>query len=116
MNNQREKDVMASNIKKYMERKGVTNQQVCDALDIKYTTFVDWINAKTYPRIGKIQLLADYFGVRKSDLVEERVPPAYTGQGDDEEIRRRLHYYADYGEPDVRKKLVELLDLFESQK
>ena len=35
-------------------------------------TFSDWINAKTYPRIDKIELLANYFGVLKSDLVEDK--------------------------------------------
>lgn len=56
-----------------MEKKGVTNQQLCDALEFKYTTFIDWINAVTYPRIGKIETMADYFGIKKSDLIEEHV-------------------------------------------
>ena len=67
------KQIMASNIKYYMEKKGVTNQQLCDALEFKYTTFIDWINAVTYPRIGKIETMADYFGIKKSDLIEEHV-------------------------------------------
>ena len=63
---------MAENIKRHMERKGVTKQQVCDALNFKYTTFVDWINAKTYPRIGKVEAMANYFGCEKSDLIEDK--------------------------------------------
>jgi len=35
-------------------------------------TFSDWVNAKTYPRIDKIELMANYFGISKADLVEER--------------------------------------------
>lgn len=35
-------------------------------------TFSDWINAKTYPRIDKIELMANYFGIEKSDLVEDK--------------------------------------------
>jgi transcriptional regulator with XRE-family HTH domain len=34
-------------------------------------TFSDWVNAKTYPRIDKIELMANYFGISKADLVEE---------------------------------------------
>ena len=34
----------------------------------------DWLKAKTYPRIDKIELLANYFSVSKSDLVEEFKP------------------------------------------
>lgn len=45
---------------------------MCDALGVKYTTFSDWVNAKAYPRIDKIELMANYFGISKADLVEER--------------------------------------------
>jgi transcriptional regulator with XRE-family HTH domain len=79
MDTQANKDIMAKNIKRHMERKGVTKQQICDALGFKYTTFVDWINAKTYPRIGKVEAMANYFGCEKSDLIEEKL----TTQGDE---------------------------------
>ena len=66
------KQVMAANIRKYMDRKGVTNQQLCEDLGFKYTTFLDWIKGVTYPRIGKIEAMANYFGIQKSDLIEEK--------------------------------------------
>lgn len=69
------KKIMAQNIKRYMEQKGVTNQQLCEDLGFKYTTFLDWIKAVTYPRIGKIEAMADYFGIQKSDLIEEKEKP-----------------------------------------
>ena len=73
MNDNRNKEIMAANIKRYMEMKGVTNQQLCDALDFKYTTFMDWIKGVTYPRIGKVEAMANYFGCEKSDLIEEKI-------------------------------------------
>ena len=72
MDNDRSKEIMANNIKRYMEMKGVSNQQLCDALDFKYTTFMDWIKGVTYPRIGKVEAMANYFGILKSDLIEEK--------------------------------------------
>lgn len=72
MTDDRSKEIMANNIKRYMEMKGVSNQQLCDALNFKYTTFMDWIKGVTYPRIGKIEAMANYFGVMKSDLIEEK--------------------------------------------
>ena len=66
------KQIMAQNIKRYMDRKGVSNQQLCGDLGFKYTTFMDWIKGVTYPRIGKIEAMADYFGCEKSDLIEEK--------------------------------------------
>ena len=40
-------------------------------MDFKYSTVLDWVNAKTYPRIDKIELMANYFGIEKADLIEE---------------------------------------------
>lgn len=65
------KGVMSRNLIRLMEEKGVTATDVCKALGYKQNTFSDWINAKTYPRIDRIEELADYFGVSKSALVEE---------------------------------------------
>lgn len=73
MDSNKSKDIMAKNIKRYMDSKGVTNQKLCDDLGFKYTTFMDWIKGVTYPRIGKIEAMADYFGVQKSDLIEEKL-------------------------------------------
>lgn len=72
MNTEENKQIMARNIKKYMERKGVSNQMLCDDLGFKYTTFMDWIKGVTYPRIGKVEAMARYFGCEKSDLIEDK--------------------------------------------
>ncbi|HFI0326780.1 TPA: helix-turn-helix transcriptional regulator [Streptococcus suis] len=68
------KDIFSKNLKYYMVKKGVDRNQLCSDLDLKYTTVRDWIKGITYPRIGKIELLANYFGINKSDLIEEKSP------------------------------------------
>ncbi len=65
------KKIMAKNINYYMSISGKTRNDICNALGIKYTTFTDWIKANSYPRIDKIELMANYFGINKSDLVED---------------------------------------------
>lgn len=65
------KEIMAKNISKYMDKMGIDRNKLSSDLNIKYTTLTDWINGKTYPRIDKIELLANYFGISKSDLVED---------------------------------------------
>lgn len=72
MNIEENKKIMAANIKRYMERKGISNQKLCDDLGFKYTTFMDWIKGVTYPRIGKVEAMAHYFGCEKSDLIENK--------------------------------------------
>lgn len=65
------KEVMARNIKKQMDKKGVNAAEVCRALGFKTNTYSNWLNAKIYPRIDKIEMLAEYFGVSKAALVED---------------------------------------------
>ena len=66
------KEIMAKNIKYYMTRNNIRPTDICGTLKFPMATFSDWINAKTYPRIDKIELMANYFGIEKSDLVEEK--------------------------------------------
>lgn len=72
MSNLGNKQIMAENIKYYMREKDVRPTDICHTLNFPMPTFSDWINAKTYPRIDKIELMANYFGISKSDLVEDR--------------------------------------------
>lgn len=66
------KEVFAKNLKKYMELNGKSRREVCAALGYSYFTFSDWVNGKKMPRMDKVEQLANYFGVLKSDLIEEK--------------------------------------------
>ena len=66
------KEVMAKNIRYYMEKKGLNAKDFSLELNFKYSTVLDWLNAKTYPRIDKIEMMANYFNIEKSDLVEDK--------------------------------------------
>ena len=70
-NNLGNKEIMARNIKRYMALNNKDRKTVCSDLGIRYTTLTDWINGNTYPRIDKIEILANYFGITKADLVED---------------------------------------------
>lgn len=66
------KKIMAENIQYFMNKHNIDRNKLCADLKLKYMTVSDWINGKTYPRIDKIEMLANYFGINKSDLVEEK--------------------------------------------
>lgn len=70
-NNLGNKEIMAKNIKRYMELNGVSSVDMCHALGVPQSTFSYWINAKTYPRIDKIEKMAEFFHINKADLVED---------------------------------------------
>ena len=105
------KQIMAKNIKYHMDKKGVTNQQLCNALGFKYTTFMDWIKGVTYPRIGKIEAMANYFGCEKSDLIEDKASQEKPADDDglSESIRALIAAYT-AADPIYQQIVLELLE------
>ena len=67
------KEIMAKNIRKYLELNDMSQTDLCNALGLKFMTVSDWVNAKSYPRIDKIEMMANFFGVTKADLVEDHI-------------------------------------------
>ena len=68
------KAVFAENLSFYIERSGKTQKELADTLGVATSTFNSWVKAQKYPRIDKIEQLANYFGIQKSDLIEKKVP------------------------------------------
>jgi repressor LexA len=71
MSNIGNKEVFARNLSYYLQRCGRDQKEVAEIVGVAPSTFNEWIKAKKYPRIDKIEILANYFGVLKSDLIEE---------------------------------------------
>ena len=71
MSNLGNKITMSNNLKRYLKINNISRNQLSESLGISYSTVSDWINGKAYPRIDKIEMMANYFGINKSDLVEE---------------------------------------------
>lgn len=64
------KKIMGGNIQAYMDKHGLSRKDFAKAIKEPYSSVTDWINGKSYPRIDKIQKMADFFGIEKADLVE----------------------------------------------
>lgn len=72
MSNIGNKETMSKNLKYYIERSGKDRRELCKIWGFPYSTVTDWINGNKYPRIDRIEVMADYFGILKSDLIEEK--------------------------------------------
>ena len=66
------KSVIAKNITYYVNRSGKTQKEISEIVGVATSTFNDWMKGKKYPRIDKIEILANYFGILKSDLIEDK--------------------------------------------
>lgn len=63
--------IMGRNIKRLLKQNGMTAARLASILGVSTATVSDWSHGKTYPRIDKIEAMANYFNVQKSDLVED---------------------------------------------
>lgn len=66
-----ERKIFSKNLNFYMKKKGITQADIVNKFNLTSSTVSDWCNGKKYPRADKVQLLADFLGILKSDLVEE---------------------------------------------
>ena len=64
--------IFSENLQYLMNKSGKKQKVVASAIGISTATFSEWINAKKYPRIDKIEALANYFDVPKSLLIEKQ--------------------------------------------
>lgn len=97
------KAIFARNLKKYMEMFNKDRNDMVKALGFKYTTFNDWYNGKTYPRIDNIEKIANYFGIAKADLIE-----------DVDESDRTSKYPATFTDPVQAREYLSLHQIFGS--
>lgn len=72
MSNIGNKEILSRNLKHYIEKSGKDRRELSEIWGFPYSTVTDWINGKKYPRIDRIEIMADYFGILKSDLIEEK--------------------------------------------
>ena len=54
-----------------MKERGKSRKEIADAIGVSYFTLTDWVKGKTYARMDKVELLAKYFNIKISDLVEK---------------------------------------------
>ncbi len=74
------KSIFSKNLNRLMREKGVTQTDIINDLKINKSTISTWCNGSRLPRMDKVQLMADYLGVNKSDLIEDK------GLANEEEI------------------------------
>lgn len=65
------KQIFSENLRRHMELSRKTRKDISESLGISYYTVSDWVNGKKFPRMDKVEMLANLFGIEKSDLIEE---------------------------------------------
>jgi transcriptional regulator with XRE-family HTH domain len=73
MKNKTDNNVFTDNLNKYVKFSGKTQLEISKAIGVSPQTFNSWTRGNAIPRMDKMQLLADYFNIAKSDLIEDTV-------------------------------------------
>ena len=95
------REVFAANLRALMGKTGKSRKDVSESIGVSYFTFSDWCNGKKYPRIEKIEALAQYFDVSVSELVgdtntNQQFAPNRNDKDDVLGIILRLHTDRDF--------------------
>ena len=64
--------IFSNNLKRLMAVHGKDQIDLINDLGINKSTISTWVRAEKMPRMGTIQLLANYFNVNISDLVDDK--------------------------------------------
>ena len=83
------KSIFAQNLDTYMTATKTTRADICALLGVGKSTVASWCNAEKIPRMDKIEKMANHFGIKKSDLIEQKENPQPKAEG---ELSEYLEY------------------------
>ncbi len=72
MTYEEQKRIFSKNINYYISQSGIPQKDIAKTLGFNPTTFNTWCVGKIIPNTCKIQKIADYFRIRKSDLLDDK--------------------------------------------
>ena len=64
--------IFSKNLKYYMDLNHKTQSDLVSDLGFNKSAVSTWCNGTRLPRMDKVDALAKYFGINRSDLIEER--------------------------------------------
>lgn len=68
----KQKAIFSENLNSYIAKSEKTQFEIAKSIGVSPQTFNTWCKGIAIPRMGKVQALADYFNINKSDLIEDK--------------------------------------------
>ena len=88
------KRLFSKNLKKYMDLNSKTQTDIINDLGFNKSAVSTWCNGSRLPRMDKVNVLAEYFGISRSDLIDdkpkEKVDNAYYLNEETREIAQEI--------------------------
>lgn len=106
MGDEKQKAIFTKNLNYYINDSGKTQKEIAEKIGVSPQTFNTWCQGIAIPRMGKVQMLADYFGILKSDLIEEKSHAPKSPK-----IMDYYNQLNDIGKHEATKRVEELTNL-----
>lgn len=74
MTEDEQRRIFSRNLNYYINQTGKQQKEIAQTLGFSHKTFNSWCVGRILPRTGKVQIIADYFGIDKSDLLDDKIP------------------------------------------
>ena len=85
------RELFQRNLRRLLDLTGKTQKEVALAIGATTGNFSDWLKGRTFPRIEKLQALADYFGIQVSELIEDVNVRAESVSDQDQKVLDLFH-------------------------
>lgn len=76
MSEDRYKQIFSQNLRYYMSLNNKEQIDLINDLGFNKSAVSTWCNGTRLPRMDKVNMLAEYFNINRSDLIEEKTPSA----------------------------------------
>lgn len=111
MTDEERKRIFSKNLVNILNERSKTQIEVAKAIGVSQQTFNTWCRGIALPRMGKVQLLADYFNIKMTELLEDS--PGDPEPSIDSNRLRLLKLYDSLND-DGMKRLIEYALLLNS--
>ena len=109
-------EIFAENLRRYKDEANLSQKELAAIAGVSSPTVSEWLHGKKMPRMDKVERIANYFGIEKSDLLERKRFTKEQGIFEarllkDEETMRMIRQYYKLDEKNKRaiQQMIETL-------
>ena len=102
-------NIISSQIKAFRKKRGWTQVQLAEKMNVSTQTVSNWENGIKFPRMGTLQKLADLFGVEVGDITSNPNQSILNGLSVDEAVDNLRAYQGKPISDDEKEVLKDIL-------
>ncbi len=80
MNEKEPREVFSKNLKFLFSKYNIEQNILAEKLGVSPAAITEWVKCRKFPRIDKIQMLANYFNLSISNLLEDNIEMSLTNK------------------------------------